>query len=594
MSSLVQGLDTITNRNRGENGQYQENWTHAASSMEERITSLFYQLVRVDKKSGQRKLDALCNLYSELVSSAVDSANQSQINILVSLLFQTRDICGGKGEYALFYELLPVWDQYMSNDQVSKVLKPMLVLLLDKDVANTAYGLEQGHSYGSWKDFKYVLEKFRTSRNLTPSEAVRHISESPIAAYFIEVALSVLTSVSSGEQKDCLIARWLPREKSKYGWQAKLLADGFAKRRGGNYSVEAALREYRRTLSRLNKELGTVQINQCAGTWANIDFDKECTSITMARQKKAFVCEGRNTSASESEDRVNCKENFMRYIDECKTGGKKIKSARTSPGDMVKEFWIQYTSSRCGTNILTQVQKDTSNLMWKQQQENHGSALANCVPILDTSASMTWENCPLYDATAIALKIAENSTIGKRVMTFSETPTWINLEGKDTLEEMVNGIVKMSHSVGMSTNMQAAFQLLCNACVHKNMTPEEVEDIVLVVLSDMQADQGAKSSGKDTLEDIVQEMFHEAGLKTSHKRPYAAPTMVWWNMRTTNGAPCATTSKNTVMMSGYDASVLSTVMESGIDTLKQMTAWDNLRKILSKERYSWAWELASR
>ena len=82
------------------------------------------------------------------------------------------------------------------------------------------------------------------------------------------------------------------------------------------------------------------------------------------------------------------------------------------------------------------------------------------------------------------------------------------------------------------------------------MTPEEVEDIVLVVLSDMQADQGSKSVGTSTLEEIVQKMFHEAGLKTSHRRPYAAPTMVWWNMRTTNGSPCATSSKNTVMMSG--------------------------------------------
>ena len=129
-------------------------------------------------------------------------------------------------------------------------------------------------------------------------------------------------------------------------------------------------------------------------------------------------------------------------------------------------------------------------------------------------------------------------------MTFSESPTWINLEGKDTLEEMVASVVKMSHSVGMSTNMQAAFQLLCDACVHKDMTPEEVEDIVLVVLS-MQVDRGSKSMGTTPLEEIVQKMFHEAGLKTSHRRPYAAPTMVWWNMRTTNGSPCATSSKNT-------------------------------------------------
>lgn len=594
MSSLVQGLDKITNRNRGENGQYQENWSSEASGMEEGITNLFYQLVRVDKKSGQHKLDDLSNLYSKLVSSAVNSSDQSQINMLVSLLFQTRDISGGKGEYALFYELLPVWDQYMDNDQVNRVLKPMLVLLLDKDVANAAYGLEQGHSYGSWKDFKYILEKLRTCYDLTTSQAVWLIFDSPIAAFLIEVALSVLTRVNSGELNNCLIARWLPREKSKYGWQAKMLADGFAKCRGCNYSVEAALREYRRTLSRLNKSLGTVQINQCAGTWANIDFDKECTSITMARQKKAFVCAGSNTSALESQDRVKCKDNYVKYLDECKTGVKKIKSARASPGDMVKAFW-----NECGwlvwnsSSNLLETDVETYNLMWKQQRESTGTALKNCIPILDTSGSMTWENCPLYDAVAIALKIAEASTLGKRVMTFSTSPSWISLEDTTTLQEMVRAVINRSSEVGMCTNMQLAFQMICNACVSKDMTPEEVEDICLVVLSDMQANEGTFSTGTATLEEAVRDMFYEAGLKTSHGRPYSPPTLVWWNMRTTNGAPCATTSNNTVMMSGYDSTVLSTVMECGIDELKKLTAWDNLRKLLSKERYSWAWELAS-
>lgn len=589
MSSLVQGLDNIANRNRGENGQYQQSWISAEYGMEEGITNLFYQLVRVDKKSGQHKLAELSNFYNQLVSSAVNASDQSQINMLVSLLFQTRDISGGKGEYALFYELLLVWDQYMANDQVSKVLKPMLVLLLDKDVANTLYGLEQGHSYGSWKDFKYILEKFRTSRNLTTSEAVRHIYDSPIAAFLIEVALSVLSQASCGENNS-LIARWLPREKSKYGWQAKLLAEGFVKSRVCNYSVQASLREYRRTLSRLNKSLGTVQINQCAGTWANIDFDKECTSITMARQKKAFVCAGSNTSALESEDRVKCKDNYIKYLDDCKTGEKKIKSARTSPGNMVKTFWIE---SMWNSSNLLDTDVETYNLMWKQQKDSNGTALKNCVPILDTSGSMTWENCPLYDAAAIALKIAEASTLGKRVMTFSTSPSWISLEDTTTLQEMVRALVARSSEVGMCTNMQLAFQMICNACVSKDMTPEEVEDICLVVLSDMQANEGSFSVGTATLEEVVSEMFYEAGLKTSHGRPYSPPTLVWWNMRTTNGAPCVTTSKNTVMMSGYDSTVLSTVTECGIDELKKLTAWENLKKLLSKERYSWAWELAT-
>ena len=579
MSTLTQGLDNLSLRNRGENGQYQEGWS--SRSFEEGITKLFYQLVRVDKKTGGISLAALNKLYTDLVSHAVVSSNESQINFLIALLFQTRDISGGKGEYALFYNLLPVWESHFNVPMVNKKLAPMLVLLVDSSLAKDKYGVEHVHSYGSWKDFKYILETYKNVQGASVGKAVDTISKSVIPAYLITLVKEKMNKPDSS-----LIARWLPREKSKFGWQAKVLAPLLTPRA----SKESSLRAYRKTLATLNKQLGTVQINQCANTWAKIDFDKDCTSITMSKQKKAFMCQGSNKDAESDPDRKQCSENYLAYLEACKKGDKKIKAARTSPGSMVKEFW---TTSGFGyaypPDSLSQGTKDTYNLMWKQQQEDSGSVLANCVPILDTSGSMTWENCPLYDATAVALKIAENSTIGKRVMTFSETPTWINLEGKDTLEEMVSGVVKMSHSVGMSTNMQAAFQLLCDACVHKDMTPEEVEDIVLVVLSDMQADQGSRSVGMNTLEEIVQKMFHEAGLKTSHKRPYAAPTMVWWNMRTTNGSPCSVSSKNTVMMSGYDASVLSTVMEGGIEVLKELTAWDNLKKLLSKERYSWAW-----
>ena len=96
MTSLVQGLDNVTLRNRGENGQYQEGWS--TRTFEEGITKLFYQLVRVDKKTGQDKLSALRTLYNDLVGAATSARDQQQINLLVSLLFQTRDISGGKGK----------------------------------------------------------------------------------------------------------------------------------------------------------------------------------------------------------------------------------------------------------------------------------------------------------------------------------------------------------------------------------------------------------------------------------------------------------------------------------------------------------------
>ena len=55
---------------------------------------------------------------------------------------------------------------------------------------------------------------------------------------------------------------------------------------------------------------------------------------------------------------------------------------------------------------------------------------------------MTWENCPYYDAIGIGLKIAERSKLGKRVMTFASQPSWINLEGRNTLTDMVEEVTR--------------------------------------------------------------------------------------------------------------------------------------------------------
>ena len=96
-----------------------------------------------------------------LLNNAVHHSNNNQINFLISLLFQTRDICGGKGEYQLFYNFLPVWDAHFLHPSVHKTLTSMLVLLFDVELAYRRCGIRQVHSYGSWKDFKKDSRSFQ-------------------------------------------------------------------------------------------------------------------------------------------------------------------------------------------------------------------------------------------------------------------------------------------------------------------------------------------------------------------------------------------------------------------------------------------------
>lgn len=72
---------------------------------------LFYcEYVYFSHLSHCMVMQAVTDIYTNLVNSSIKQHNERQINYCMSLLFQTRDICGGKGEYSLFYNMLTAWD----------------------------------------------------------------------------------------------------------------------------------------------------------------------------------------------------------------------------------------------------------------------------------------------------------------------------------------------------------------------------------------------------------------------------------------------------------------------------------------------------
>jgi len=393
----------------------------------------------------------------------------------------------------------------------------------------------------------------------------------------------VMNQLMSPNDKATLLGKWLPREKSKkFGWQAAIFASQYAKllHPTETINLRRAHGIFRKKLSGLNKSLNTVQINQCANTWAAIDFDKHVSGQTLFLQKKAFTCSGTNSDAPNKIDRVICNTKYRKYMVDCESGEKTIKAATVAPGKLVKEL-VQNASNE---TILA------NNLMWKQQESQAPAVFENTIVLLDTSGSMEWEACPLYDAMAIALQICNQSSIGKRFITFATTPKWVSLEGATDLSDMVNIIMTNSMSAGMSTNIYAAFNLIANACVHKNLSPDEVEKLCLVILSDMQIET-ADSEWSGNLQENVDSLFHLAGMKSVQGKPYVAPTLIFWNMRMTDGAPTSTTIKNVVMMSGYNVAVLDSIMKNGLSALRNLSPWDNVEVLLSNSRYSWFWSI---
>ena len=341
------------------------------------------------------------------------------------------------------------------------------------------------------------------------------------------------------------------------------------------------LTHYRKLMALLNARLKTPQINQCNKTWGRIDFDKNVTSITLKKQKFAFQNINHNNELrSLAIDRTECRNNYLEYIKRCQNNSTKIKCARVEVIDMVREA-LRLTAYQQAPdeNIVSSL-----NMQWEESGKSLPS-LDNFVAMVDTSGSMTVENGnPLHSAIGLGLRIAEKSKLGRRVMTFSEKPKWIDLENETTLTQMARKVANDS-SWQMNTNFEAAIGLMLRSYIANDLHPDEVKNMVLVIFSDMQIDK-ADSNAK-SMNELIKKMFSDAGKFTSHQIPYEPCHILYWNLRSTNGFPSLSTEENISMLSGFSPQLLNTFCNEGIEGLQNYTPWNCLLNQLQNERYTW-------
>ena len=197
---------------------------------------------------------------------------------------------------------------------------------------------------------------------------------------------------------------------------------------------------------------------------------------------------------------------------------------------------------------------------------------------------MTWDSCPLFDAIGLAMLIAETSVIGPRIMIFATEPRWIQLRPTDSFVEKVATIRAFAHYAGAGINLYKAYALLLTCCQKAKMTSEDVEKLHLVVLSDMQINE-ADPQFTGSLHDNCGLMLRTAGYSSP-------PPMIYWNMRSTQGFPVATSRDDGVLLvSGCTTAVLTDLCTNGVTDLRQMTAIRGTLQVLSAERYTFFWDV---
>lgn len=585
MSALINKLDIYSPTQNGENGHLEYGWSN---DIKEQICQFSSQIVRTQHNGLNALRIQYTNLLNKLTSKLRSSSSsdeekrqaRSHMCILYKLIAQTRDIIDGKGEYTLTYMMIYVWYTICCPSLAFFAVNSMVQLNSNE------------HPYGSWKDLKYFCDYLMKTFN--DVQLTHPLIKHCCFLYNNQLKYDEAALFSEDETKTnniSLVAKWIPREKTRFGYLYECLSYDYYKEYISSASskdpvtqVKAMLKcktNYRKLLAKLNAKIDTLQIKQCGKNWSDIDFNK-VTSISIANQKKAFLnIKKDGQKRSDEDDRIVCATHFKEHIHSAVNNkNKEVKGKRVGLTSFTSQAIDLIESRRrvIMNNENCQMEIDLLNSQWRDNSSQNGK-LGKMIAMVDVSGSMDGE--PLHAAIALGIRVAEKSLLGKRVMTFSATPRWVNLQYKDNFVDMVEEVNKADF--GLNTNFHAALDLILNAIVEAKMPSEDVEDMVLAIFSDMQIDEGDKCD-KKVLYDTMKTKYVEAGIKVNGK-PYNPPHILFWNLRSTSGFPTLSSQPNTSMMSGFSPALLNLFCGEGLESLKICTPWSLLEKSLSLDRY---------
>ena len=505
---------------------------------------------------------------------------------LFVMTFQTRDCRGGKGERDLFYHML---------------------LHLYKSFPNTVVRLlEFIREYGYFKDFFRILE-------------IQQHALDPLYDHFRTKVLDFIVNQLIADESNLeanrphlvsLCAKYAPREGKHFskGALSSIYKSIVEKLYPGSGSKQQSRKHYRQLIARLMGALDVTEVKMCSKRYREIDFSK-VPSVCSKKFAKAFLNEktGDHSELTNAEeevgnrypddpDRVACRQNLRLAV-----GNKKLKGSQLFPHEIVKTL---YEARR-----LSSLEKEMLNVQWSDIKSKLCAELAGSgadkkspsvnvgklVPLSDVSGSMS--GVPMIVSIALGILISEvnHPAFRDRVLTFDSSPSWVDLGGCSTISAKVD---VLKHAPwGGSTDIQKAFDLIYRVAREHSLPAEDIPD--LIIFSDMQFDECSK--GLTTQLENVRSMFHRLGVEISGT-PYAAPRIIFWNLRgDTVGFPATAADENVQLLSGFSPSLLKHVLdgeELAVDedcsdpscdqqapSHRKPNPYQTLRKVLDDERY---------
>ena len=541
MSSFITAMDEHSYQTTGVNGS--DVYTEPVGESQE-LLALFGAL---NRDLPDEKLYILLN----------NAMNTSNVEDLLVLAFHTRDILEGKGERDLFYKIF----LYILHFSKNKKVELALVKLIP--------------DYGAWFDLQRLVKDGQDG--IVDKELLNCVLD----CYIQQISLEC-----DGSVKQSLAAKWAPREGKSDGWLAKLLARRMFKTSTGT----TAYKKYRQLISSMNQKLDTVERKMCHNADGVHQFAAikpgKVPSRCLKTKRAAFYYENKFGTIREPfiADRIDCRENFEEHMAKAVSGEAKTKvNGKTL---MPHEFMIEYEKDRSMSENSTM----TLQAQWNNLRDSvlAKGTLGKTVVMADFSGSMTSGGHgnvqPIHVSKGLGLLCAEctSPAFRDRIITFDAKPKWHNMSRYPTLTERIYSFINVSQ--GMSTNFQAAMNLVLDRLVEAQVPLGEEPDIILVI-TDMGWDQASNNnygSGKfETHIDRIKREFAAAG-------GWKVPTIVIWNVsgkfqeyhhKSNTAGVC--------VISGWSPAILKYIMdgENIVEKMMTMTPYKMMRQILDDPRY---------
>jgi hypothetical protein len=301
-----------------------------------------------------------------------------------------------------------------------------------------------------------------------------------------------------------LLAKWFPRKGQWFSAMHKYL--------------KITPKEFRKKLVSMTK---VVETQMCANEWSEINYS-QVPSIAMNKHRKSFF----NRDGKR----------YGEYIADVQAGKQKINASVLFPHQLYQAI--------CNGDDAAAVEAQ-----WNALPNYMEGSTERILPVCDVSGSM--EGLPMDVSISLGIYISQrNEGIFKDAfLTFSETPEMNYLKGN--LYQKMLQLKKANW--GMSTNLQATFDLILDSAIRESL-PESEMPTKLLIISDMEFNDADQNR---TNLDAIRAKYSESG--------YKMPEIVFWNVNGRLGnVPASAKDSGIGLVSGFSPSILKSVLQGEI------------------------------